>query len=347
MKRLLLFVLLFLAVIVSISAQTKKVAVYMTSSTNSSISKVLGDKLVTAFAQSGKYIAVERTSSFLSKLSNEQIYQRTGVVSDNEIAALGVQFGVNYVCVAEVTDVFDEKFISARLIDVETAEIVNTYNVNGKINTMNQCIQIANDVANNLTKGTFTEQFEEAKAKAAEEARIKAAAEAKKAAQEAARIAQAQWEAERDKRIEEAQKVVERVKAKQHKGYVDLGLPSGTLWSASSEKKEYKYGEAIRKFGTMLPTHEHWEELKKNCKWKWNGCGYDITGPNGKSIVLPATEIGIHVSGGVLGSYWIYDSRYITLEKGVAPLFYVEYDGTSNGSGITEYPNAVRLVHNK
>ena len=345
-KMRVLIIIMFSVLSLTTFAQ-KKVAVYMTGS-NSSIKMVLGDKLVTAFAQSGKYIAVERTSSFLSKLSSEQTYQRTGAVSDNEIAALGVQFGVNYVCVAEVTDVFDEQFISARLIDVETAEIVNTYNVNGKISTMNRCIQIANDVANNLTKGTFIEQAEEARAKAAEEARAKAAEEAKKASEEAARIAKAQWKTGRDQRIQEAQKVAEQVKAKQHKGYVDLGLPSGTLWRACNESKEYDYDTAIRKFGTMLPTREDWFELKENCEWIWNGCGYDITGPNGRSIVIPATQIGTHVYGGVGGSYWIYDSRYITSDHEDAPSFVIGFDDMSpNAFGGKIHPNAVRLIKSR
>ena len=72
------FTLLLIAVFsLTTMAQQKKVAVYVAGE-QSGISKVLGDQLVAAFAKSGKYIAVERTSSFLAELGREQGYQRTG-----------------------------------------------------------------------------------------------------------------------------------------------------------------------------------------------------------------------------------------------------------------------------
>lgn len=78
--------------------------------------------------------------------------------------------------------------------------------------------------------------------------------------------------------------------------YVDLGLPSGTKWNSANETGGYNgfytYGEAVNAFGDKLPTKEQLEELKENCTWVWqdNG-GYKVTGPNGNSIVLPASGI--------------------------------------------------------
>ncbi len=72
-------------------------------------------------------------------------------------------------------------------------------------------------------------------------------------------------------------------------GYVDLGLPSGTLWKKDNEAGGfYTYDQAIAKFGSDLPTKEQLEELKSSCKWTWTGNGYRVEGPNGQSIVLPA-----------------------------------------------------------
>ena len=48
---------MLLAVSLTVSAQQKKVAVYMTGD-ETGVRKVLGDQLVAAFARSGKYIAV-------------------------------------------------------------------------------------------------------------------------------------------------------------------------------------------------------------------------------------------------------------------------------------------------
>lgn len=72
-------------------------------------------------------------------------------------------------------------------------------------------------------------------------------------------------------------------------GYVDLGLPSGTLWKDKNEAGGfYTYDQAISKFGDKLPTKEQFEELKDSCQWTWNGSGCKVVGPNGNSIVLPA-----------------------------------------------------------
>jgi TonB family protein len=143
-------------------SNSPKVAVYVIKNDAAKdISKVLGDKLVEGFTNSGRYVAIERTNSFLAQLSKEQKYQRTGAVDDSEISRLGKQFGVQYVCVAEVSDVFDEKFISARLIDVETAEIVNSHDDGGAIKQMDDCVRIADNIASKLSKGTLEEQAKE------------------------------------------------------------------------------------------------------------------------------------------------------------------------------------------
>ena len=152
MKKLL--IILLSALSLTAFAQQKKVAVYVTGE-QSGISKVLGDQLVAAFAKSGNYSAMERTDSFLAEINKEHSYERSGAVNDNQIADLGVQFGVDYVCVADITDAFGEKYISARLIDVETAEVVNTHNVSGEMNSMSTCVRMASEIANHLTMGTL------------------------------------------------------------------------------------------------------------------------------------------------------------------------------------------------
>lgn len=80
--------------------------------------------------------------------------------------------------------------------------------------------------------------------------------------------------------------------------YVDLGLPSGTLWSESYEKDEdgniiyLPYGQANT---FKLPSMEQWQELEKECRLIPNYNNYFILqsitciGPNGNSIRFRTT----------------------------------------------------------
>ena len=90
--------------------------------------------------------------------------------------------------------------------------------------------------------------------------------------------------------------------------FVDLGLPSGTLWKAVDEPGLYTYDEATSQFGNQLPTNTIMEELKRECVWSWNGNGYHVTGPNGNFITLPASGYrdcnGNDIYMGLGGYYW-------------------------------------------
>lgn len=72
--------------------------------------------------------------------------------------------------------------------------------------------------------------------------------------------------------------------------FIDLGLPSGTLWAtenaAVNGKTYFNFDEAIEAFGDMLPSAEAWKELFNQCSRKWNKRrkGYVLTGPNGNTL---------------------------------------------------------------
>ncbi len=129
----------------------KKVAVYMTGSTSdAAYKKVIGAKLVNAITESGEYAAVERTADFLAALSAESDYQTSGEVRDSQIARLGQKFGVRYVVVADASELFDEYFIAARLINVETGLVERSFDVNGPADSMSQLVSLSKDVAAGL-----------------------------------------------------------------------------------------------------------------------------------------------------------------------------------------------------
>lgn len=96
--------------------------------------------------------------------------------------------------------------------------------------------------------------------------------------------------------------------------FVDLGLPSGTLWAKHNvqirNRKHFTHFEIpLIEYitGYNVPSKEDFEELLKLCKWEWKTIGrtkgYAVTGPNGNHIFL-------HVAGGYSGSSLYYAGSY-------------------------------------
>lgn len=83
--------------------------------------------------------------------------------------------------------------------------------------------------------------------------------------------------------------------------YVDLGLPSRTLWSTDYEKDgdnllfvPYERAEYMK-----IPTSEQWQELMRFCKWEYKVDSADdfnwakCIGPNGNFIQFNRTGLKI------------------------------------------------------
>ena len=92
-------------------------------------------------------------------------------------------------------------------------------------------------------------------------------------------------------------------------GYVDLGLPSGTLWGANNANEAfYSFDQAVEWFGNCLPTADQIDELRSYCTWTWTGDGYKVVGLSGRYIFLPATGVsekdGRVYNMGQVGAYW-------------------------------------------
>ena len=150
MKKI-LFLAMLLCAYSSIFAQetaTKtKVAIYTTGEVDNGYKKVIGSKVTSVITQSSEYVAVERTVDFLNALSQEQDYQTSGAVSDNQIMKIGQQFGVNYVLVLDISNLFGSLFISARMIDVQTGLIKESAELGEEVNSMDGLIRISTLIA--------------------------------------------------------------------------------------------------------------------------------------------------------------------------------------------------------
>lgn len=128
-KTLLFILLLFSAMV---SAQVKRVAILETVDRENKVSYanklILRANLSKAITQTSGYEAYDRTD--VDAIMSEQNFQRTGMVSNDQIKRLGEMTGANYILVAEAV-VVDARnmFITAKLLDVETARTIMTDNV--------------------------------------------------------------------------------------------------------------------------------------------------------------------------------------------------------------------------
>lgn len=72
--------------------------------------------------------------------------------------------------------------------------------------------------------------------------------------------------------------------------YVDLGLPSGTLWKNKNEPELYDWWKAKNTFDQNIPTGAQMDELLTYCKQEEvtenNIRKLKIIGPNGNSIII-------------------------------------------------------------
>lgn len=127
--------------------------------------------------------------------------------------------------------------------------------------------------------------------------------------------------------------------------YVDLGLPSGTMWKSENEEGLLDFKTAWKKYKRRMPSIKQWEELNRYCAWTWTGNGYQVIGPNGASIFMPAAGYR-NFSGqigkiGVFGNYW----SSTTKDSEEAWRFGFESDKFSLASHSRKYGRSVRLVY--
>ena len=128
--KLILFILLLVSGMMS--AQVKRVAILETVDKENKVSYanklILRANLSKAITLTAGYEAYDRTD--IDAIMGEQNFQRTGMVSNEQIKRLGEMTGANYILVAEAV-VVDARnmFITAKLLDVETARTIMTDNV--------------------------------------------------------------------------------------------------------------------------------------------------------------------------------------------------------------------------
>jgi len=142
--------LILLAAVLACSSATAqdlpKIAVYVTGGRDANENKVLSTFILQSLIRSGQFTAIERSDEFVAQIDREQSTQRSGAVDDNEIRRIGMQAGVQNVCVANITQAYGTFLISARIIDVETAKVAALGSAESRLRSMSDIRKVSDDI---------------------------------------------------------------------------------------------------------------------------------------------------------------------------------------------------------
>jgi len=159
MKKVVIAVLLLCGL--ALGQGKEKVAVYMAGEEPrhaKGIHEVLGSQLANAISRSEKYDAIDRTTDIVDLLSKEMDYQRSGSVSDEQIKAMGRQFGVDYLCIAKIVPFMETYNLDVRLVDVETARLKYSVVESSLLRNSSDGYNLAKSVAARLVGGEKAER---------------------------------------------------------------------------------------------------------------------------------------------------------------------------------------------
>lgn len=129
-KQVLLNAIMMLLSITSSFAQIKVAILPVSDKTGEvkyALKLLLSSSLTTAISATDGYEAYDRID--LSSVLDEQAFQRTGMVSDDDIHKIGAMTGASYVLITEAAPL-DESFLvaTAKIVDVESAKIEKSAN---------------------------------------------------------------------------------------------------------------------------------------------------------------------------------------------------------------------------
>ena len=128
----------------------------------SGVHNIMGGELARILSESDRYLAVDRTEAILDQLAREHTYQRSGAVDDEQIKALGLQLGVQYLCISDISAVGKRYYLDTRLVDVVTAEIIRSVTATSNLKHANEMSRVARNIALELLE---TEKVTERRAR--------------------------------------------------------------------------------------------------------------------------------------------------------------------------------------
>lgn len=129
--------------------------------------------------------------------------------------------------------------------------------------------------------------------------------------------------------------------------FVDLGLPSGTLWKSHDEPGFFSQSAKDSLYAGQLPTMLQFYELWTQCTWTREQLGYRVEGKNGNHIMMPS--YAYCASNGREFALGQYTSYWLALDSSSNTVYYVFANMKKVGLAIDSFHTSrmVRLVQNR
>lgn len=156
MKKNILLITILILGIFQMAFGVSKVAVLdatIGNGVDTNASAIVADTINEQFVKSNEYIAIDR--AYISKIQAEKKFQLSGEVSSDDVKELGALFGAQFICVANVSRLGATYTVSARMIDVATAQIVSqeSAKMKGEIDVL---FDVAKEVGDKLVGKNYT-----------------------------------------------------------------------------------------------------------------------------------------------------------------------------------------------
>ena len=175
MKKFLLLTLVIFFALIQFSFAEGRIKVAVLDATigngvEENASAIVADTINEQFVKSDGYIAIDR--AYISKIQAEKKFQLSGEVNSDDVKELGAIFGAQFICIANVSKLGSTYTVSARMIDVETAQVVSQESAKQK-GEIDVLFDIAEVVGNKLVGKKYDAAEEPAPVKEKETSVVK------------------------------------------------------------------------------------------------------------------------------------------------------------------------------
>lgn len=154
-KILFLFVVCLLASMqVGASAAKLTMAVNVFGSVTPEARNLVESAFLQRLSGNKSFVVFERNNAFINRLNREIDFQTSGNVPVSEIRAIGARMGVDYVTLVNIDVVCDEVVMTARIVNLETGQIIKTVTDSRQMEDLGTFKGMASTIAYRLYSNT-------------------------------------------------------------------------------------------------------------------------------------------------------------------------------------------------